>query len=62
MFLQPEQVEGMGTFAGNGALWIADEGSSPGHQMFGSSDPMIYLRYTQMPPEPALTMYVCSLT
>ncbi|KAK3122043.1 hypothetical protein QOZ80_8BG0664400 [Eleusine coracana subsp. coracana] len=46
MFVHPEQVEGMGTFAGDAAaLWAAaDEGSSPGHQMFGSSDPMIYLR------------------
>ncbi|CAL4999514.1 unnamed protein product [Urochloa decumbens] len=38
-----DQAEGMGTFAGDAALWAAAD--DPGHQMFGASDPMIYLRY-----------------
>ncbi|CAL5005548.1 unnamed protein product [Urochloa decumbens] len=37
-----DQAEGMGTFAGDAALWAAAD--DPGHQMFGASDPMIYLR------------------
>ncbi|CAO2184079.1 unnamed protein product [Urochloa humidicola] len=43
-----DQAEGMGTFAGDAALWAAaaaDVGSDdPGHQMFSASDPLIYLR------------------
>ncbi|CAL5013212.1 unnamed protein product [Urochloa decumbens] len=42
-----DQAEGMGTFAGDAALWADAAGvgsDDPGHQMFGSSDPLIYLR------------------
>lgn len=51
MFTEPQQqqaaAEGVGTFAGDAALWAAaDLGpDDPGHQMFGGSDPLIYLRY-----------------
>nr|TKW10944.1 hypothetical protein SEVIR_6G202100v2 [Setaria viridis] len=47
MFTDQQAAEGMGTFAGDAALWAAaDVGSDdPGHQMFGGSDPLIYLRY-----------------
>ncbi|XP_004973792.1 agamous-like MADS-box protein AGL66 isoform X2 [Setaria italica] len=46
MFTDQQAAEGMGTFAGDAALWAAaDVGSDdPGHQMFGGSDPLIYLR------------------
>ncbi|CAO2207126.1 unnamed protein product [Urochloa humidicola] len=42
-----DQAEGMGTFAGDAALWAAGGGvgsDDPGHQMFGATDPLIYLR------------------
>ena len=45
LHVNPDQAEGMGTFAGDAALWAAGGGSDPGHQMFDASDPMIYLRY-----------------
>ena len=42
-----DQAEGMGTFAGDAALWAAAGVGSddPGHQMFGAADPLMYLRY-----------------
>ena len=41
------QAEGMGTFAGDAALWAAAGVGSddPGHEMFGAADPLMYLRY-----------------
>ncbi|RCV31647.1 hypothetical protein SETIT_6G194800v2 [Setaria italica] len=49
MFTDQQAAEGMGTFAGDAALWAAaDVGSDdPGHQMFGGSDPLIYLSRDQ---------------
>ncbi|KAL6859044.1 hypothetical protein ACP4OV_018046 [Aristida adscensionis] len=46
MYVQPEQVEeGMATFGGDAAMWATDAGSDPGNdQVFGASDPLIYLR------------------
>ncbi|XP_062195781.1 agamous-like MADS-box protein AGL66 [Phragmites australis] len=44
LHVNPDQAEGMGTFAGDAALWAAGGGSDPGHQMFDASDPLIYLR------------------
>uniref|UniRef100_A0A0D9X998 MADS-box domain-containing protein n=1 Tax=Leersia perrieri TaxID=77586 RepID=A0A0D9X998_9ORYZ len=38
------QADGMGTFGGDAAMWAPDVGADPGHQMFGASDPLIYLR------------------
>ncbi|KAG2584700.1 hypothetical protein PVAP13_6KG337700 [Panicum virgatum] len=40
------QAEGMGTFAGDAALWTAAGVGSddPGHEMFGAADPLMYLR------------------
>nr|ASZ79973.1 MADS62 [Bambusa multiplex] len=44
MYVHPIQAEGMGTFGGDTALWASEGGSNPGHQIFGASDPLIYLR------------------
>ncbi|KAG2579568.1 hypothetical protein PVAP13_6NG269632 [Panicum virgatum] len=44
--MHTDQAEGMGTFAGDAALWAAAGVGSddPGHQMFGAADPLMYLR------------------
>jgi len=48
------QAEGMGTFAGDAALWTAAGVGSddPGHEMFGAADPLMYLRYVAVPHLP----------
>uniref|UniRef100_A0A453H297 MADS-box domain-containing protein n=1 Tax=Aegilops tauschii subsp. strangulata TaxID=200361 RepID=A0A453H297_AEGTS len=44
--MKTEEGGGMGTFAGDAAaLWGSDDGQNPGHQIFGGTDPMIYLRH-----------------
>ena len=48
MYVHPAQAEGMGAFAGDAALWASDGGPGAAHHMFGATDPMIYLRYTDV--------------
>ena len=47
--MKTEEGGGMGTFAGDAAaLWGSDDGQNPGHQIFGGTDPMIYLRHVYL--------------
>ncbi|VAH95771.1 unnamed protein product [Triticum turgidum subsp. durum] len=42
--MKTEEGGGMGAFAGDAAaLWGSEDGQNPGHQIFGGTDPMIYL-------------------
>ena len=47
MYVHPAQAEGMGSFAGDAALWATEGGPNAGHHIFGATDPMIYLRYVR---------------
>ncbi|KAE8776415.1 Floral homeotic protein AGAMOUS [Hordeum vulgare] len=47
--MKTEESGGMGAFAGDAAaLWGSEDGQNSGHQIFGGTDPMIYLRHARL--------------